>query len=503
MAEFSVEGEALKKFLALAKKKPVPFGFCPGTQDDEHVMAMDRKKGSEFLGKYARSEGIGGKMTHGTLAVEGKSLLLTCERELPGVAKKLKRWLKLNRATLNVKILGKDGVLLEEDVEDLGQDDAAAAVDDTPQEVATAPAEAKPDPRLARLRAAITATEERIDTVPSATARAKLTAAISKVLSQIEAGQVEQAIASLKTVQQALAKHPAAAAADRTAAKWQEVREKLQPRVQALTAGGAAAPVAEAWNALLAKETAGDFAGALKEAPGLVRLIKEAQAPAPRQSPPASKDDAPARDAAEAAWRAAKTLLEPQYANLVQQNIGDVSALRVAWDLANEKALEGNFLGATQALPPLERLIADGQAALQSEVEASIPADVVPLHRARAQWAVARRSLDGEMGKLQTAIIQRCGAVGLGDVAAETNALFTHLSTIDERLEVTLDALMADPAGTGRDGLEAQAKRIVNDYLSALETPFFKDVDDNNGFIAISVRGAAMKALEGVRGALG
>ncbi|WP_083099002.1 hypothetical protein [Pseudophaeobacter leonis] len=117
MSSVKIEGDELKKFIQLAKKGPLPFGFCPGKKDPDHVLAIHRSKKPAQLGKLAKAEGSGGKFAYGTFVVEAKVAVLTCEQALPGLAKKLKKYLKTQKIPLNVVVLDAQGQELEQEVE--------------------------------------------------------------------------------------------------------------------------------------------------------------------------------------------------------------------------------------------------------------------------------------------------------------------------------------------------------------------------------------------------
>ena len=105
MAELRIEGDELKKLVKLGKTRPMPFAFCPGGSDDENVLVIHRKKTPEMLGKAARKEGDGSKVAFGTFEVEAKLMTLTCLREIPDLAKKLKKHMKAQRLLMKVRIL--------------------------------------------------------------------------------------------------------------------------------------------------------------------------------------------------------------------------------------------------------------------------------------------------------------------------------------------------------------------------------------------------------------
>ncbi len=122
MAGMRTEGEELKKLLKLGRKRPLPFGFCIGPSDEDHLLIIHRKRKPAMLGKAARAEGLGSKIAFGMLAVSGRLVTLTCEREAPALAKKMKRFLIRQKLKLNVLVLDAAGRELESDVEDLEAD---------------------------------------------------------------------------------------------------------------------------------------------------------------------------------------------------------------------------------------------------------------------------------------------------------------------------------------------------------------------------------------------
>ena len=95
----------LQPLLKLARKQPVAFAFNPGKSDNEHYLNMDRRKNPAILGKVAKTEGPGAKFSFGTVEVDGKLLNLTCEKALPAMAKKVKKYLKSQKIIV-VTMLG-------------------------------------------------------------------------------------------------------------------------------------------------------------------------------------------------------------------------------------------------------------------------------------------------------------------------------------------------------------------------------------------------------------
>lgn len=102
--DFPVAGADLKKLVKHARKVPVAFGYNPGTDDDDQFLAVHKIKKPELLGKIARNEGAGTKSAFGTFTLQGNILTLKCEREVPTLAKRFKKLLRMNRINLNVEV---------------------------------------------------------------------------------------------------------------------------------------------------------------------------------------------------------------------------------------------------------------------------------------------------------------------------------------------------------------------------------------------------------------
>jgi len=185
----------LQPLLKLARKQPVAFAFNPGKSDNEHYFNMDRRKKPAVLGKVAKTEGPGAKFTFGTVEVDGKLLNLTCEKALPAMAKKVKKFLKSLKISLNVQILDASGNVLDSDVEDLPEDDSN---DDDIQDV-----------DLGALSQRLSDLETRLDTVPAAPA-AQIRPLLPKVEGYIQAGDADRAGAALSKLEAVIDKLPSA-----------------------------------------------------------------------------------------------------------------------------------------------------------------------------------------------------------------------------------------------------------------------------------------------------
>lgn len=130
MGEFDVKGGALKKLIKKARSQPLSFGFNPGNGPLDAYFGLHLRKPPKVVGKAAMDEGQGKKAAFGTVTVDGKLMLLTCQRELPAMAKKLKKYLISEKIRLNVQILGPDGSVIDSDIEENLPDDPELMVDE-------------------------------------------------------------------------------------------------------------------------------------------------------------------------------------------------------------------------------------------------------------------------------------------------------------------------------------------------------------------------------------
>ena len=106
------------------------------------------------------------------------------------------------------------------------------------------------------------------------------------------------------------------------------------------------------------------------------------------------------------------------------------------------------------------------------------------------------------MTKLQDSILAVCQGEEFPTIANDTKALFTYLDALDTRLEDALEALVQEPDGDKREKLKDDARKVLSEFQSELDTPFFQTVDGNNGFKPVNVRGAAIASLGKVNEAL-
>ena len=121
--QYVVTGEELKKLVRIGRKRPMPFAFCPSNGDDESLFATHRKKPAKKIGKATKADSGQLKVAWGTFVIVDRVMVLTCERELPSIAKKLKKHMRAERLPLNIRVLDASGKEIESDIEDLSAED--------------------------------------------------------------------------------------------------------------------------------------------------------------------------------------------------------------------------------------------------------------------------------------------------------------------------------------------------------------------------------------------
>ncbi|MEP1963697.1 hypothetical protein [Tateyamaria sp.] len=266
MADIALHGPELLKLVALAKKRDLNFAYCPGNDPAEDVFVLDRKKNPEILGRSARGEGSGTKICFGTAKVKGKVMLLTCERELPQTAKKLKKFLKFEGIAMNIVVMDIEGNILEEDVEDLGEDpDEADDADDGADE------------QLNQLKSRAAKLQVAVKDVPTE-ARPPLTNAFKDAVGAMQGGNLDKAAATFAKIEEAITKLADAVANKQTATpdpalgKLTDVAAGLSKRIDALGGVDGADRLRAAHGVLEGQIAAGD----VKTAAGTAKALGDA-----------------------------------------------------------------------------------------------------------------------------------------------------------------------------------------------------------------------------------
>jgi hypothetical protein len=117
--QYVVTGEELKKLVRLGRKRPMPFAFCPSNGEDESLFATHRKKSAKKIGKATKADSGQLKVAYGTFVIVDRVMVLTCQKELPSIAKRLKKHMRAERLPLNIRVLDASGKEIESDIEEL------------------------------------------------------------------------------------------------------------------------------------------------------------------------------------------------------------------------------------------------------------------------------------------------------------------------------------------------------------------------------------------------
>lgn len=528
--EFPVAADKLRKLIKKSRQMPISFGFNAGTSDDDdEYLAAHARKAPEILGKIAKTEGAGNKSAYGTFVAEGSEIHLTCFQTIPQLAKKFKKYLKVNKITLNVVVMDPDGNIIDSDVEvlenwtqDEGEDDEDEGEEipvapprpqqaatprvppsQPPQQTATPkvppvpppqptaqPPQRKPDPNLAERAMRIRDMQGKLAGLPPDIA-GRLGPALMQAAQLLRDGRFEDVDNALRQVTAVLARLQVGATPkpppqpvtpqpvpqppppDPRMARLREALAALRTQASALPETGAAAIL----SALDRAGTAIDSA----EAEAALAAMKEAQA--------ALK----AAQEARARWDKAFALLEgPVLQALKGSAAGD---LRQRWDFAVALAAEGHWHRALAAVPQIAAAVRQAATAPQTPRD-EVPRDVVPFQRSRILWIGVRERMLDEADALRDAIIaQSADDTDHAEIARAAAQIAAEVRQVDSRLQDVLEQITVSPEGDGRSALKRQAAGIIAEYRTLIGSGVFK-VIDQNPFRPVSVASSARGALE-------
>jgi len=509
----------------LSRKQPLPFAFNPGKTDDEHYFALHRRRPAAVLGKAAKSEGAGTKAAFGSCTVDGRVMQLTCEVVVPAMAKKLKKFLKANKITLNVEILDADGNVLESDIEDLpddpdlfDDDDEEGITEEGAVEAGLSEGEAEEEgapsgvPDAPALVARIKVAQPRIATAPKPVAE-KLTQALKKVVTDIKGQKLADAAKTMDQIEGVLARMPAPAQQSQEAAQGGDA-----PSAAAVTADirGLAQDAQKLPDPLKAKVVkpiqqlgalvkAGELARAAQGVVKVRQAIDTLSAQADAAPEPETASEPPQEQApdARAEWEAAHAALKPRaeaaiaeqrFASEEVQNTFEMR-LKYAEGNASENTPEG-YAAALKTLPGLQKMLDEAAGNAAGTSKAEIGEDVQPFAVSRLKWEKTRETMHAELGKLKAAIAAACKSEpGLADLASMVGDLDDYLKALDTRLIDRLDEVVNAAQGPEREARKEAARSVLAEYQAELQKDFFSDVDGNNGFVNVSVAASASAAL--------
>jgi hypothetical protein len=498
--EPSVTGDKLKKLIKKSRSMPIPFGFNPGTSDDddEFLMAHPRKP-PELMGKIALTEGAGTKSAFGTFAISDSEVHLCCFRVIPMLAKKFKKYLKVNKIKLNVVVMDPDGNILESDIEELDDwfreegddedDEPAAPAAQAPGAPAAAPPP-KADPLQALaglLTDRLKVIQPRIQAAPGPVAQ-KLAVLFKTAVGQIRGGQMREGAATITSIEALLArveKVPGAPAApppppartgpDPRLPKLRDALVKMQDRAeQVLGEGG---EVIQDDLARLGAQLE------LGEVEAVLRGLAQAQ------------DRIAEAAQARARWDRVGPEVEDRVLAALKSGGPEAGSLRARWGFAKGLAEVGDWGRAVNALPGIINLL-KAQAPAAAAPAPEVAAGTVAFQKARVLWVSARTRMLAEAERLADAIVAASADdEDAADIAAAAGEIVTGVRRIDDRLQDVLDRLTNAADAAERDALKREAAGVIAAYRATLASGLFPAIDQNP-FQPVTVAAGARMALD-------
>ena len=480
MGELSIEGDELKKLIKVAKQRPLAFAVVPGKTDEDFLFSLHRKRSADVLGKGLKKEGTGDKYAFGLCAVEGKVMTLTCERELPNLAKRLKKWLKSQKAPHNVKILDANGNVIDEDIEDLGDEAEDDAADDN-VELFEDYGDAV-DPKVAELRKKFLAVVPMVRALDGE-AKPKLQAAVKLGLEKINDSDLDAAGKLLSHILAELKKAPKASAEEPS-----EDLRALAEKLKSLRAGCLEAPppanntLLKAWELAAAKLKAKDAAAATK----IIEKITSELSKSPQLDPLQVK------------WEQTWETLSPKLLAALNADVPDAQKLRAAMTLADETAAGGDYKKALLIADRLEVRLKEALQAKDAQTEERTERVAsVDFTKTRLMWVEARKTLKAEMDRVADAIVKACTGDDFTGMQEAVKGLYTYLDPLDEKLNDALDDLINDEDASSRETKKKTCLSVIESYQQVLSTGFFNDIDNKNGFVSgVKVQQTAVSALD-------
>ena len=510
-SDFPIEGDKLKKLIKKSRAMPIPFGFNPGTSEDEdEYLAAHARKAPELLGKLALNEGAGTKSAFGTFAVDGSEVHLTCFRSIPQLAKKFKKYLKRYKIMLNCVVMDPDGNVIDSDVETLDDwfqeaDDREDAAADAAE--AAAAAEVEPDNDgidAGELAKRLRALQPKVAAAPPGVID-RVTAGLAGAVGLVKAGHLEQAsiaIAQLEAIMARLAAAPKAAQPARTTPP-QPARTAEDPPPKSPPPDPRLPRLHEAVAKLSDKVTGllGDGAGPLLDDLAKVGgLIDAGEAEAALGAMRAVQDALRTAQTARDKWEKVRAGLEPLVMGaLSAQSVADVDGLRTRWTFATTLAAESGWDRALASVPGIIDIL---RSPATGAAPGAPPTGVVAFQRARIVWQSAQTRVVAEAQKLVDAIVdQSSDDDDAAEIAAAGREILAEVGRVDDRLQGVLDRLTVAPEGRERDALKREAAGVIADYRQILAGGIFPLLK-NNPFTTVAVAQTADVALTVVAAAL-
>ncbi len=418
LGEYAVSGPELKKMIKLARKQPMPFAFNPGKSEEEHYLGMHRKRSVQVLVQEAKSVGPGPKVAFGMAEVDRKLLRLTCERVLPMLAKRVKKYLKYNKVALNVEIMDADGNILESDIEEGLPDDPSLFEDeDAPSAEATKTSEQTQDAKALARKLVEMRNQGAALPTPQ---RDKVGRALSQLADWLKAGELGKVNAGLGSVSKLLASLPSTPSQEQG-----HEREQTPRQEQASDVGIDTDRLRETIKGLLST-LPGDIQTLAKANPDTAAKLAAAMGHAKTLI---QKGDLPkaldllmrCADGLATAQKAARTAEAQEVVpeGLVAQRVHDIELLHSQWQVSRMRSVDG--LGAL-----VDRLAREEDPdLLDIAVKVGVLARDVPEGLERALLELARFVAAGDSSKSDAA-----KAKISGEVAAAAKYLKAHLADL-------------------------------------------------------------------------
>ena len=117
MSEYETTGSDIAKLVRKSARSTIHFAFSPGIDAKDSWLALNKRKNASHLHKVARREGPSQKVASGKMALDGREVVLTCQTEIPALARRFKYFLQENGMSFKVRVLDRNGVLIDTDLE--------------------------------------------------------------------------------------------------------------------------------------------------------------------------------------------------------------------------------------------------------------------------------------------------------------------------------------------------------------------------------------------------
>lgn len=541
LAYTPIKSDELKQLVLTAKRRTMNFAYNPGPKDDD-LLIVDKKKSPEVIGRVAKAEGKGSKAVFGTFLIEEKKAILTTEIVLPGMAKKLRKYLKKLGLSFTIDVKDPSGKMLESDAEEDNDDqpDASAqgAQPDAPaqaSEPGQQPETTAPDPALQAIKTRIRDAQGPIAQLGPR--GEPLKKAMTQVVLFVKSGDLPKATTLMGRIEDGLQKAQAAARDGSAQAQAQPKTETAAPETQAKANAGPdpkaliaratslknvidslpaedAQPIKAVLVQALGLLKSRDFSAAdlrLTDAEQQINALSSRAQDANQQDAPQDNtgSDSDANTGPEQEWLRVLARLTPLVEGAMRARKGDLDGINRAFNYAQSQAQAKEYASALKAAENTERLIRaaaelpdDAGTAAAQEAADVAPDNVVGYTRSRQNWIRTRIALKADLVKLKMSIDAATrGVEGLEEIASNTDVLLEYIDDLDTSLESTLNQLSETPDGQLREKLKQKAIEIIKDYRSTFDSEFFRAVDDN-GFANTNIRGTALDALMGVEDAL-